>query len=345
MIEYPFNLAWAQKAARDLEPGRLPNIKDRYVLILGLTSRCNFDCPICYYHGKNGKDPGQDMPLDLLKTILDGLPSLAGITIAAQGEPLLYPHFFEALQIIAQHTKGIGLVTNGSLLDAQTSARLNQFPIVNLTLSIDAADEKNYARFRAGGKLCNLKNNVSRLPSELLQTCMFHATVFQQNLKTLLDLPALAKELGIKVVSFQQLRSHAGAILRGATPPSQSCLTTWLDKMLENALKNDIILLPDRFFGGPSLIKKLQTLAAQESVHFRFTPSNASSCAHAENAVAILADGSLFPCGGDFAPIRMEEYSFESLFNHPYLLALRAMRRTGRPNAACNSCMNIDSKL
>lgn len=335
---YPFDLEYVQRLGAGLPPVTVPCIPDRYILGIGLSSRCNFRCPICYYHGPAEEVAGQDMELALLTKILQSLPRLARIIIGLEGEPLLHPQFFKAIPIMAEHANQLVLITNGSLLNEEYSKFLLQFPLPYLLLSIDAGDEKNYARFRKGGSLDQFVRNVDVALAQG-HKAILHATVFKENLGTLLELPALAHRLGIDRISLQQLRAHPGSAQRGIHPAGQQELEDWLAMLIEQASLHKIQIMPDRFFGGPVVHAELCALSAREDM-LLVEEMPEGQCPHAEIFAGIMANGKLFPCAGDYAPTPLENYSFDAIFNHPYLQTLRAFHRYRVKNLGCSVCMN-----
>lgn len=335
---YPFDLDYVQKLGAGLPPVEVPYVDDRYILGIGLSSRCNFQCPICYYHAPEGEIAGQDMDLGLLAEILKPLPKLARIVIGLEGEPLLHKQFFNAIPIMAAHANELVLITNGSRLNEEYSKFLLRFSLPYMLLSIDAADEENYARFRRGGSLGQFLKNVS-LAVALGHKAILHATVFRENLEALLELPALAHKLGLGCISLQQLRAHPGAIARGMHPVVQQDLEAWFARMIVKAREHHIRIMPDRFFGGPAFHAQLCALSSKENL-LLVEEMPQGQCLHAENFAGITANGSLFPCAGDYAPTPLENYSFETIFNHPYLQKLRAFHRYRVENPGCSICMN-----
>lgn len=335
---YPYNLDFIQKAASGLAPVKAPMQANRYHLGLGVTTRCNFDCPICYYHGPSGREKGRDMELTLLKRALESLPRLAGIIFGLEGEPLLHPEILAMLRLAANHANSLVLITNASLITSSLCEQLADLRKVHVFLSTDAAEASLYEQLRPGGEFNNFRKNAAMLAKSV--PTLLHATIFKQNLDSLVLLPALAADLGIGRVSFQQLRSHPGAEARGAQAVSRAELLNWLPALLSQAKKYSIAVELDRFFGGPGLQADLWQLKTE--FPFLAMPNyDLASCVHADNLAGICADGSLFPCAGDFEPASMREYSFDAIFNHPYLQALRAMRGCGQLNAACRACMNM----
>lgn len=336
--KYPFNLEYVLKMASGLDPVKVPKQSDRYALGLGLTDYCNFRCPMCYYHGEECQKTTQDMPISLLQNVLKDMPHLASILIGLEGEPLLHKQIFQAFDIMSQYTDSLILFTNGSRLTSSMCHTLNSYPVRKIFLSIDAADDEGYSKYRSGGTLDLFKRHaesaVQILGSEKIQ---LHATVFHDNLISVQGLPKLAKSLCIGRISLQQLREHDGSKQRGIHPASNEELETFFNLLLGEAHKYDIELMPDRSFGGPELDKKIQAIAKKDPLVIH---SEYDSCIHVEIMAGILADGSLFPCAGDFEPVRLDEFSFDSIFNHPYLQSLRAINRGKRTTMACKICRN-----
>lgn len=340
---YPFDLEYVQKRGMGLTPVTVPRVDDRYILGIGLSSRCNFQCPICYYHAPDGEISGQDMDIGLLTEILSSLPRLARIVIGLEGEPLLHKQFFKAISIMAKHANELVLITNASLLTEEYSKFLLHFSLPYILLSIDAADAENYARFRRGGNFDQFLRNVEAALA-LGHKAVLHATVFRENLGTLLELPALAHRLGLNCISLQQLRAHPGSARRGMHPTGQQELEDWFARLVVKASIHNIQIMPDRFFGGPEFHAQLCAQSLRENL-LLVEKMPQRQCPHAENFAGIMADGSLFPCAGDYAPVPLESYSFDTIFNHPYLQKLRAFHRYGVDNPACTICMNKSEAL
>lgn len=86
-----------------------------------LTSRCNKSCHMCGRRKLEKEHPELcdwgDMPLDMLRRIAEQIPKGVFVQLHNNGEPLLYPHFDEALEMFDGHY--VGLNTNGKLLMEQ----------------------------------------------------------------------------------------------------------------------------------------------------------------------------------------------------------------------------------
>ncbi len=260
---------------------------------------------------------------------------LAGVIVGLEGEPLLYNNLPGFMELAETHSRAITIITNGGPLTEKVCRDWANFSIKNIILSVDAADRLSYERFRKNGGFERFKKNAAMVAGML--PCQFHATVFKENLKSLLGMPALAYDLGIKRLSLQLLRSHPGSMARHIRSASRAELSRWLPEMRANAAQYNIDLGFDRNFGD--LVWESDQIDAASIKH---TTGNGTHCEHADTLACVLSDGRLFPCAGDFEPVPIKEYSFDGMFNHPYLLALRALRGAGRLIEPCRICMNIE---
>lgn len=308
--------------------------ENHYRLGIGLSRRCNLKCLHCYYH--TAKVPVVDMNLSLLKAILEKMPRMASINFGLEGEPFLYPYFFEVLDYSTCKTDAIMITSNGNLLNNNTLNRLKQYPIANLLLSIEGATKESYERWREYGSFRNFCLNAASAVDKFGSALSLHATVFQQNMADLLKLPELAAQLGITNISFQQLRPLPAIARRGIWPARQKELLLFLEKIIEAADKNRVVLNFDTFFATASVMNFLKNFSVVYNINI-LQESN-EACAVVYHCTSILADGRLFPCCGDFHPVKITQYTFDGIYNHPILLKLRKMTVNGLILQSCKYC-------
>lgn len=81
------------------------------------TNRCNLKCSFC---SCADRDQSLEMPLDMWREAIKllGAEGCVAMTVTGGGEPLLHPDIEQMLDIAVAHLMGIGLVTNGTMLDA-----------------------------------------------------------------------------------------------------------------------------------------------------------------------------------------------------------------------------------
>ena len=330
---YPFDIS-SLHADELSEQYTVAKQKGKYRLGIGLTSRCNYRCPICYYHNEASEiHPDSDIHLDVLRAIFKNCGSLQCIAFALEGEPFCYPYLFQALDSAMETTETITISTNASLLTYQKLQDLSEYNISLLSLSIDAADEEGYARFRHGGQLANFIANAGMAADILGDAVIFNAVLFQQNLHSVLELPKLAAMTGISTIALMPLRPHSGALSNGITTANFEDLKQCLADIIERATRYNIALNLDGFKGDKKIMEWLA----------RFGPGMINcempkKCIIPWHYTSILSSGELFPCCGDFKPAKISTYDFDGIYNHQYLRLIRASISQNRLIPACKTC-------
>lgn len=330
---YPFDIS-SLYADEFEEQYTIPKEKGKYILGIGLTSRCNYRCPICYYHNDASQiNQDRDISLDVLRTVFKNCGSLQCINFALEGEPFCYPYLFQALDSAMEAAEAITISTNASLLTYQKLQALSEYNISVFSLSIDAADEEGYARFRHGGQLATFISNAGMAADFLGDAVIFNAVLFQQNLHSVLELPKLAALTGVSTIALMPLRPHPGSRSNGISTANFEDLKQCLAEMIEKAVQYNIALSFDGFSGD----KKIMDWLAQHSPNM-VKGALPKQCIIPWHYTSILSSGELFPCCGDFKPAKISTYDFDGIYNHPYLRLLRACISQNRPIPACKAC-------
>lgn len=339
-LEFAHDLATVRALTPDFVPATVAPRNHHFSLGLGLTSRCNFRCPICYYHGAGAPHAARDMPLPLLKSLLGTLPHLASVCIGLEGEPFCHPRLFDALDMVAAQADCLNIVSNGSLVDGEAAERLCRYPLGSLALSIDAGDEAAYRRFRQGGELRVFMKHGATLAGRLGPRVCLHTVVFAENLDSLARLPDVAAEMGVSSISLQQLRPTAGSWQRNVHPAPGELLKAGLERMVDSAERRGIALFFDARFANREIMDHLQGLA-QNSTCIRLQKRMADTCPQLSTFTSILSDGTLFPCCGDFSAAPIQHHSFDGIFNHEYLQRLRFLHRKKNMHLPpCRACLH-----
>ena len=137
------------------------------MVVLSVTYRCNSRCPSCPYVQSKIRQSYKDtpfMPAEIFKKIADECGKYHSvIRLTGGGEPLLHPQMVELIEYAKDAGAKIGLITNGSLLDAQTVVDLLGVGTDAIEISADAADKATYEKVRVGLKFDNLLQNVKYL--------------------------------------------------------------------------------------------------------------------------------------------------------------------------------------
>jgi Fe-coproporphyrin III synthase len=163
---------------------------------LYLSERCNSRCVSCDYW-RNGLI---DLPLDAVSNWLPGLLQLqTEVVLVSGGEPLLNPHWSQ----IAAQLRGAGLrlwlLTSGLSLAKHASHVSRLFESV--TVSLDGADSSTYRAIRGLDAFEVVCDGIRSVVSKGVRTGI-RVTVQRDNFRELPALVALAKQLGVRDISF-----------------------------------------------------------------------------------------------------------------------------------------------
>lgn len=113
------------------------------VLLIEVTSNCNFKCKHCY---NESRKKTSHISLNALQKIRDDIKCISGIELIelSGGEFFLHKNWIEILELFKEYT--IQVTTNGSLLSEETLSILRHYG-VKLAISIDGlSPEDNYLR-------------------------------------------------------------------------------------------------------------------------------------------------------------------------------------------------------
>lgn len=129
-----------------LRPRCLSVIPDS--ISIELTDKCNLSCSYCPKSVGVGVT-GKNMDFDLFKKVVDetfSIHPLQQVMLGGFGEPLLYPHFEEALRYVRLRKPDVNIVTitNGTLLSKDWAFRLVASQLNQITISLNATSSAQY---------------------------------------------------------------------------------------------------------------------------------------------------------------------------------------------------------
>lgn len=138
------------------------------VLIVNVTSRCNYKCIMCWKNNAQLENPlnlGRQIDLDyeylewFIRRHADGLCMVR----LHGGEPFFYRQILPLLDLLNELKIPFNAPTNGSCLDEEIRRRLVGSYCVSLGVSMDAATPETYARIRKGGDFHQVLANIDAL--------------------------------------------------------------------------------------------------------------------------------------------------------------------------------------
>jgi MoaA/NifB/PqqE/SkfB family radical SAM enzyme len=136
-----------------------------WMLSLEPTTHCSLRCPYCFTGAGGIGRRRSFLPLDLYGALLDELGDyLILVKIHGWGEPLLCRHL-DAM-VAQARARGIWTIVNSHLslpFDAARAEALIASGLNELVVSIDGAEQRTYERYRRGGRLAQVVDNLRLL--------------------------------------------------------------------------------------------------------------------------------------------------------------------------------------
>ena len=210
---------------------------------------CNLHCIMCEDHSpysttqsdrrRSGR-PKRRMGIDLIRRVMEESKStgLREIIPSTMGEPLLYRHFDEILDLCAEYGVKLNLTTNGTF--PQRGARAWAERIVPVTsdvkVSWNGATKETHENVMQGSSWENVLDNVrtfigvrdthaARGGNRCRVT--FQLTFMEINVSELPDIVKLAAELGIDRVKGHHLWVHFTRMRRQSMRRSPEAIARW----------------------------------------------------------------------------------------------------------------------
>lgn len=264
------------------------NFQSPIGVLWSITQHCNLSCPYC--HASSSKTKYKELPFSQLKEIADQLIS-AGVfeVIINGGEPFLHKDIFTLIEYIRGKFL-LAINTNGTIVNNDIASKLNGLGVL-VGVSLDGHNEKVMSITRGGGVFDIVVNAINLLIKHSVITHVL-VTVTKYNLPYLSEITSLVRELGVKIITFQNLHP-AGA---GKKTYQQLKLTA----SQENDLLSIIFDISEKFQDMTINTTELLYFSLQK-IAVLYNPSdkkpkNLFSCTACSEGAYIDAAGDIYPC-------------------------------------------------
>lgn len=128
------------------------------------TNYCNLACPECPSGHKELTRSRGYMEPALFRSIIDQLsPQLTYLTYYFQGEPYLYPGFFDCVSYARSKKIFVSTSTNAHFLSQENVEKTIRSGLNRLIVSLDGIDQETYASYRMGGNLEKVTEGIKLL--------------------------------------------------------------------------------------------------------------------------------------------------------------------------------------
>jgi glycosyltransferase involved in cell wall biosynthesis/MoaA/NifB/PqqE/SkfB family radical SAM enzyme len=239
---------------------------------------CNLRCVMCEEHSpmstrqeerKAAGKPRRVMPMDLVRRVIaEGAANgLREVIPSTMGEPLLFEHFDDILDLCRQHGVWLNLTTNGTFPGRGARAWAERIvPVTSdVKISWNGATKDTHERIMLGARWEHVLENV-RVFIAVRDACAaggrhrcrvtFQLTFLEANVGELADIVRLAIDLGVDRVKGHHLWAHFDGIKHLSMRRDADAVRRWNEAVLaaraaaaERPLPNGKhILLENLFF-------------------------------------------------------------------------------------------------
>jgi len=127
----------------------------KITLGIGLTDRCNADCPHCYSRPENSP---HDIPFETIKAIVDKLP-LKSVNFGT-GESIFHPQFLPIIEYVSSRGIDMAVTTNGTTAVELSDEHLKLFH--DLDFSLDFPTVPEHDGWRSPGMFKSVVDGLER---------------------------------------------------------------------------------------------------------------------------------------------------------------------------------------
>jgi MoaA/NifB/PqqE/SkfB family radical SAM enzyme len=155
----------AAKAQKYLKRDRVWGMPYRYTI--DPLNVCNLRCPLCPTGlGTLGRERGK-MKLEDFTRIIDQIaPYAYSVELYNWGEPFLHPQIFDMIQYASSKKIAVKLSSNLNRYSQDMAVKTIQAGLDWIIVSVDGATQESYEKYRRGGKLERVFDNIRTLVEE-----------------------------------------------------------------------------------------------------------------------------------------------------------------------------------
>jgi MoaA/NifB/PqqE/SkfB family radical SAM enzyme len=297
-----------------------------------LTERCNLRCRHCY----QGDGTGEELPLPLVREAVTEISEMfaawkesCGVALAPSfnitgGEPLLRSDIFTIIDDIGRRGFAMFLLTNGTLIDGDTAARLADAGVKGVQVSIEGTEgthdairgEGSFAKALAGaGYLC-----AAGVPVTL------NITVSRLNVGEIPAMIDLTEALGVPRLGIARFVPAGRGMAMAGEMLSQEEVRDLYEWLLAVSVPGlDIVT-------GDPLATQLRSADSGLA-----GATACGGCAAGVSGLTLMADGTIVPCRRLEIPLgNIRTHSLREIWATSEVLA--RLRDQGNYSGRCGAC-------
>lgn len=133
--------------------------------IVGITNICNLRCPLCVTGLRQQKKNPQFMEFGLFRQIIEKIrPYAQLVQLYKWGESLLHPRIIDMLAVCDSYDLNTEISSNLSVENCDDVLEaLVRYRLRHLIVSFDGVTQEDYSRYRVGGKLNLVLDNIRKI--------------------------------------------------------------------------------------------------------------------------------------------------------------------------------------
>ena len=321
-----------------------------------LTNVCNFDCTFCPKQEMTRKY--EYMEYENVCGIIDQIAeyNLAEkITFHVMGEPFMHPRFFDILDHAAHLGVKTGITTNGTYLNEEIAAKIEQVTISQINVSLQTPDEESFKTRKS--RRMDFEEYKAKI-LEFLGACLRQKTppkIKVHFLNTMFnsEVPGDDWSLGSMNVinNTKELRktfSYWAREIHNVMPGSNGHELAEVEKRIEklSAFKWNVVPIVPNIYFETYVLDTWGNAFTGDSV----VPTKVGYCSALTDHFAILVNGDMTYCCKDFdgkttAGNVLQNPIVNILNSQPIIDAVEGFKKNRVVHPHCQKCLGGSSKM
>ncbi len=223
--------------------------KERYFseLMIEPTNSCNLNCPVCPSGNGVDKRPKGEMSfMQFKKIIKPNLVFLKSVNLWGYGEPFLAKDFSKMVEYLINHNIFVVIYTNGHFLNKDFLSLIKKNPKMLISFSIDGLTQNIYSKYRVGGNLKKVLDNLKKLVSFKKENNLNNLQIVWQfliNKKNECDIgnaKDFVEKMGVDILKFKTISVRKGDLLCDEFLPKSKKYQREKNKIVKDRMCNFI---------------------------------------------------------------------------------------------------------
>ena len=263
---------------------------------------CNLKCPLCPTTHREKRIPSGMLRYENAKTIIDRFPYCVFLILSNWGEPFLNKEIFKIISYAKSKDIEVRLESNFTLFNEDKCRDLVRSRLDTLVIALDGVSQEAYEKYRVGGKVEDVLENIRTLRKVQKEMNDHHTEVVWKFV--------INRHNDHEVDRAREIAADLGMTFEAVTiwtPEDQK--EEWLPRRKDGDSERNLV-------GGPQ------------------------RCHHLWQDVSVNFNGDLFPCCSEFTPsdkvANLLEEPFENAWNSKEYQERRKLNKKGPVD--CTMC-------